>query len=73
MFFSVLPPVVFSGFLGNIFLSAGGVTTRGISDFDSAKGEVGLENLLGVEVGVFLCPLGENLGMRLFLSPEGAE
>ena len=63
---------VFSGVLGNIFLRAGGVTTRGMKDLLSARGEVGLE-VFGVAPGVFLCILGENFGMRLFLSAEAVE
>ena len=60
---------VFSLVLGNIFLRAGGVTTRGMKDLLSARGEVGLE-VFGVAPGVFLCILGENLGIRLFLSAD---
>ena len=63
---------VFSPVLGNIFLRAGGVTTRGMKDLLSARGEVGLE-VFGVAPGVFLCILGENFGMRLFLSAEAVE
>ena len=62
----------FSGVLGNIFLRAGGVATRGIKDLDSTSGDVGLE-VLGVVPGVFLCSEGENFGMRLFLSEDPAE
>jgi len=63
---------VFSLVLGNIFLRAGGVTTRGMKDLLSARGEVGLE-VFGVAPGVFLCILGENLGIRLFLSADPVE
>ena len=48
--------------------NAGGVTTRGIKDFVSANGE----EIFGVvedDSGVFLCWEGENLGIKLFLSP----
>ena len=64
---------VFSpGVLGNIFLRAGGVTTRGMNDLLSARGEVGLE-VFGVAPGVFLCIPGENFGIRLFLSADVVE
>ena len=53
--------------LGNIFLRAGGVTTRGMRDLFSVMGELTFGDL--EESRVFLCSPGENLGMRLFLSP----
>jgi len=60
-----LSPDLLSLVFGNIFLSAGGVTTRGMNDLDSASGD----EIFGVvDSGVFLCIDGENLGIKLFLS-----
>ena len=62
-----MSPDLLSPVLGNIFLSAGGVTTLGIRDLLSAKGDA----TLGVvdDSGVFRCSDGENFGIKLFLSP----
>jgi len=60
--------------LGNIFLKAGGVTTRGMNDLlvASVGAGVGLADDLPllVESGVRRFRAGENFGMRLFFSPE---
>ena len=56
-----------SGLLGNIFLRAGGVTSRGMSDLFSVVGEFNFGDL--EESSVFLCSPGENFGIKLFLSP----
>lgn len=64
---ALLSPDLPSLDFGNIFLNAGGVTTRGIMDFDSARGEDTFGEL--DDSGVFLWRDGENLGIKLFFSP----